>query len=146
MDDIGVSLDNNKEPSGYMDVIRNMQNRQRGGYNSREPLVSQTGMLIENIIKSFSDDAKYPRRRGNMLCFFYNNSGEPLFALGPGWKRALLLVIIINIGVGIGIDSLDHKSWIYHFLYLGMIAWNIVTVYLILLNPGLAPRDPKIHK
>lgn len=85
-----------------------------------------------------------------MLCLLYNNSvsslkGEPVFVLGPGWARSMAQVILVDVFVSIGIDSLENSSVVYHLLYLGMVAWNIVTCLLIMLNPGLAPRDPHIH-
>lgn len=112
---------------------------------------SQTGALIESIIKVYKQSEKFPRIRGNTTCYVYNgifnkNHTEPLFVLGPTWKRSFAFVLIVNILVGIGIDSLSHDSWIFHFLYVGMILWNLVTIYLIVLNPGLAPRDPSIHQ
>lgn len=68
-----------------------------------------------------------------------------MFVLGPSWKLSVLYMLVVNILVGIGIDSLRHDSWIFHVLYAGMILWNLVTIYLIVLNPGLAPRDHGIH-
>jgi hypothetical protein len=89
--------------------------------------------------------------RGNTTCYMYNDvfnnrNGEPMFVLGPTWKKSVVYMFLTNVGVGLGIDSLDHTSWIFHFLYVGMIFWNLVTIYLIVLNPGLAPRDPGIHQ
>jgi len=113
--------------------------------------MSQTGALIESILNVYKSTAKYPRIRGNTTCYFYKDlsnkhNGEPMFVLGPTWKLSILYMAIVNTGVGIGIDHLNHDSWMFHFLYIGMIFWNIVSIYLVVLNPGLAPRDPAIHQ
>jgi len=116
-----------------------------------ENSISQTGALIDSIVKVQNESEKCPRKRGNMTCFVYNEvfnkiRGEPLFVLGPTWRKSMLYVLGVNILVGVGIDTLDHRTWVYHLLYIGMIVWNLVTIYLIVLNPGLAPRDPSIHQ
>ena len=72
-------------------------------------------------------------------------SNEPVFAVGPQWKNSILYFVLVNIGVGIGIDHLDHDTWAYHTCYLTLMIWNLVTIYLVILNPGMAPRDPSIH-
>lgn len=115
-----------------------------------ENFISQTGALIQSIISIQKKSSKFPKQRGNTRCFWYadmfnNRNGEPMFVIGPNWKKSLFFITMINILVGIGIDSLDHGSWIFHFLYLGMILWNLASIYLIVLNPGLAPLDPNIH-
>lgn len=115
------------------------------------PIRRPTDNIVSEILHKYREsDDKFPKIRGNTRCFLYDDRlakipGEPKIVLGPNWIRSLVLMLIINIGVGIGIDSLDHKSAIFHCLYIGMIFWNLFHIYLILMNPGLPPKDPTRH-
>ena len=112
---------------------------------------TQTGILIEKILQNYKTSDKHPKRRGNMSCYWYNNTifggikDEPFIVLGPSFYKSLFYLFAVNVFVGIGINSLNRDIFFYHFLYLCMVAWNIVSIFLITLNPGLAPRNPQIH-
>ena len=70
---------------------------------------------------------------------------EPLFTIGPHWKNAVLFFFTVNICVGTVINCLE-KGWVSSFMNFSLILWDVVTLFLMLYNPGMAPIDPHVHR
>lgn len=128
--------------SEVLQLMSRFQLRRQGGGMPEGD--STTGELIKKIKEYYLTAEKRPRLRGNVKCYCYINN-EPLFVIGPGFKRSILIFFAVTIGVGVGIDYLDHSTWAFHVMYVTLLLWIITTLYLILMNPGLAPLDPSIH-
>lgn len=63
------------------------------------------------MLEKANASEKKPRMRGNMICFLYIDyfsKTEPLFAIGPHWKKSILFILLVNILVGVAIGFLDH--------------------------------------
>lgn len=109
------------------------------------PGKNATGRLINKIIAQYSEAERQPRYRGNLFCIYFANKSEPVFVIGPHWQYALAMLVVTNFVVGVAVDTLKHDNWM-HLPCLGALyAWDFLTVYLILINPGLSPRDPRVH-
>ena len=80
-----------------------------------------------------------------MTCFYFGESTEPSIVIGPHWRYALALVVATNAFIGIPIATIKDSSWMFPVFVATLVLWNLLTFYLILINPGLSPHDPHIH-
>ena len=80
-----------------------------------------------------------------MLCFYFGQSTEPVIVIGPHWPYALVLVIVTNLFIGGPVATIKDSSWMFPIFVATLALWNLLTFYLILVNPGLSPTDPTIH-
>lgn len=80
-----------------------------------------------------------------LLYFTFYSEKEPIFTLGPDWPYSLAKLLMVNLLIGYCINSFKKESWFHYTFNWILFLWNIVFLLLILWNPGLAPREPKIH-
>ena len=109
---------------------------------------TQAGRLVNAVYSLYHINEKTPKQRGNVHCFFYTDIVEkngPLFTLGPQWKNSVLYLLVVNFGVGTVINCLE-AGWMCTLMNLGLMLWDVVTLYLVLYNPGMAPIDPHVHR
>lgn len=109
------------------------------------PETSPAGRIINTIFTQYAVTDKTPRYRGKQLCFLYLNGNEPMITIGPDWKYSIAYWFFVNFFVGISINSLEHDTFMFTMCYLALLAWDMCSLYLILLNPGVASIDPRIH-
>ena len=80
-----------------------------------------------------------------MTCFYLGYNPEPIVVIGPHWPYALAMVFATNLLIGIPVATIKDSSWMFPIFVLTLLLWNLLTFYLILINPGLSPLDPHIH-
>jgi len=54
---------------------------------------------VDRCIRAYQEDP-WPRKLGNMYCFWYSKKGVPRIVIGPDWYFSLLLIGIVNGGIG----------------------------------------------
>ena len=87
-----------------------------------------------------------PLKLGNFYCLWYNQVGQPRIVLGPDYIFSLVELVALN---GIGAYVLHEIGWSHSLVQLSgliiLLFQNICFLSTVLFNPGLAPRDPRIH-
>ena len=109
---------------------------------------TQAGRLVNAVYSLYHINDKTPKLRGNVHCLWYSDiveKNQPVFTLGPQWKNAALYLFTVNIGVGTAVNCLQ-PGWMNSVMNLGLVLWDVVTLYLVLYNPGMAPLDPHVHR
>ena len=109
------------------------------------PGKNATGRLINKILAQYSQAERQPRYRGNLFCIYFASKSEPVFVIGPQWQYAIAMLVVTNFVVGAAVDTLKDDNWMHPVCLAALYAWDFLTVYLILINPGLSPRDPRVH-
>ena len=51
----------------------------------------------------------------------------------------------MNSLVGSAVDCLRHETYMYHVCWAGLVVHNIIYCAIVLVNPGVSPRNPNMH-
>lgn len=103
--------------------------------------------MLEQCKASFKANPS-PRKLGKTYCFLYDPvSNTPTIVIGPDWQFSIVKWIAMNSLAAFTIfqswASLKHNL---AFTILGIsLAENFTFILTMLINPGLAPRNPQVH-
>lgn len=85
-----------------------------------------------------------PDYRGNTICLFYQNN-EPLITIGPNYKFSLLEIFLTNILMYFALVARSKIQFLWHVSIIVVVLKNVSFLLVVLVNPGLLPRDPNLH-
>jgi hypothetical protein len=102
---------------------------------------------VDRCIDAYNKEPR-PKRLGATRCFLYTKENEPLIVIGPDWHFSLTKILLVNAIVGGIVASYNwtgSEKVLKQIGILLLVFENLAFLATMMVNPGLAKRNPDVH-